>query len=89
MQAIIQALQPLHLVIAAIVAVALLVILLTGRFRRLQKLMILKFESLAESNNQLKTEFALTQQSLEQSENLNQQLTNLFSYFFFLNCSSF
>jgi DNA recombination protein RmuC len=74
MQAILQALQPLHFVIAAIAAVALLAILLTGRFQRLQKLAILKFETLTESNNQLKTEFALTQQRLQQSEHLNQQL---------------
>ena len=74
MQAIIQALQPLHFVIAAIAAVALLVILLTGHFRRLQKLAVLKFETLNESNNQLKIEFALTQQRLQQSEHLNQQL---------------
>jgi DNA recombination protein RmuC len=74
MQAIIQALQPLHFVIAAIAAVALLVILLTGHFRRLQKLAMIKFETLTESNNQLKTEFALTQQRLQQSEHLNQQL---------------
>ncbi len=74
MQAIIQALQPLHFAIAAIAAVALLVSLLTGHFRRLQKLTILKFETLNESNNQLKTEFALTQQRLQQSEHLNQQL---------------
>ncbi len=69
-----QALQPLHLVIAAIAAVALLIILLTGRFRRLQKLAMIKFETLSESNNQLKTQFALTQQRNEQSEQLNQQL---------------
>jgi DNA recombination protein RmuC len=74
MQAIIQAFQPFHFVIAAIAAVALLVILLTGHFRRLQKLAMIKFETLNESNNQLKTEFALTQQRLQQSEHLNQQL---------------
>jgi DNA recombination protein RmuC len=74
MQGIMQSLQPLHLVIAAIAAVALLIILLTGRFWRLQKLAMIKFETLTESNNQIKTEFALTQQRHEQLEHLNQQL---------------
>jgi DNA recombination protein RmuC len=69
-----QALQPLHLVIVAIAAVVLLIILLIGRFRRLQKLAMMKFETLTEFNNQLKTEFALTQQRNEQLEQLNQQL---------------
>jgi DNA recombination protein RmuC len=69
-----EALQSIHLVIAAIAAVAMLIILLTGRFRSLQKLAMIKFETLTESNNQLKTEFALTEQRNEQSEHLNQQL---------------
>jgi DNA recombination protein RmuC len=69
-----QVLQPLHLVIVAIAAVVLLIILLIGRFRRLQKLAMMKFETLTEFNNQLKTEFALTQQRNEQLEQLNQQL---------------
>ena len=69
-----EALQPHHLVIAAIVTVTLLVILLATRFHILQKASLIKNDDLSESNHQLETELALTEQRLDQVQQLNLEL---------------
>jgi DNA recombination protein RmuC len=66
-------LQPYHVVIVAIASVALLVTLLAVRFRSIQNLAALKNEALLESNHQLETELALTQQRHEQAQQLSQE----------------
>lgn len=69
-----EVLQTHYVVIVAIATVVLLLILLVSRSHSFQKLTTLRIEELSESNHQLETELALTQQRHQQSQQLIQEL---------------